>query len=99
MFVSLYKIVRKFRAVKLLRQILNMRIEKRLLYDYAILYLKERGYFLENSTAAVKSDVISAQTKAGSEQSGLAGHHSLCFLDCRIPLGSRTSRTKRIPRL
>lgn len=64
-----------------------------------VVYLKERGYFFENSTAALKSDTISAQTRAGSEQSGLAGHHSLCFLDCRMPLGSRMSRTNRTPKL
>lgn len=62
-------------------------------------YLKERGYFFDSSTAALKSDTMSAQTKAGSEQSGLAGHHSLCFLDCRMPLGSRMSRTSLTPRL
>lgn len=42
---------------------------------------------------------MSAHTNAGSEQSGLVGHHSRCFLDCKIPLGSRISRTKRIPKL
>ena len=42
---------------------------------------------------------MSAHTNAGSEQSGLVGHHSRCFLDCKIPLGSRINRTKRIPKL
>lgn len=62
-------------------------------------HLNECGYFLESSTAAMKSDTISAQTRPGSEQSGLAGHHSLCFLDCRMPLGSRIRRTNRTPKL
>lgn len=70
---------------------------KNIKYNYN--YLKVCGYSFENSTAALKSDTISAQTRPGSEQSGLAGHHSLCFLDCKIPLGSRTSRTNRTPSL
>lgn len=63
------------------------------------MYLKVYGYFFISCTAVLKSETISAHTNVGSEQSGLVGHHSRCFLDCKIPLGSRTNRTKRIPKL
>lgn len=63
------------------------------------MYLKVRGYFFISRTAALKSETMSAHTNAGLEQSGSVGHHSRCFLDCKIPLGSRINRTKRIPKL
>ena len=76
-----------------IRNIRNSLNLQRLVVYYTAIYLNLSGNLCSKCCEALKSDSRSEQSLFGSKQSRLSGHHSRCFRDCIVALGSRTSST------